>query len=130
MRNTTRRVVYCGLVLSIAFMLFGCATALHGRFVGGDAPQTSGPTEKVPVLRDEPPPQYPRGAPIGSELRKAYRKALDAWLAPPPPEQPQPKLACERPECDAEPVWYGQRATFSWEVTNTGAAPLRIHMVT
>jgi hypothetical protein len=118
------------LVLSIGFTFFGCATAPHSRFVGRDAPQTSGATEKALVLPDEPPPQYPRGAPTGSELRKAYRKALDAWLAPPPPEQPQPKLACDRPEYDAEPVWYGQRVTFSWEVANTGAAPLRIHMVT
>ena len=130
MRNVTLRAVRCGLALGVTFMFSSCATGPDRRLVGGNTAQMSGPAETAPVLQDDPPPEYPRGAGIRSEARRAYGDALDEWLAPPPPDHPQPKLVCERPEYDAEPVWYGQRAAFSWEVANTGAAPLRIHMRT
>ncbi len=50
------------------------------------------------------------------------------WLTPPPEDQPQPRFVCERPIHQTGPVWVGATTEFSWEVTNAGAAPLRLEL--
>ena len=48
------------------------------------------------------------------------------WLTPPPPDQPQPKLVCDRPLQEVAPIWEGAITTYTWEFANGGQVPLRV----
>ena len=98
------------------------------RPAAGEVALTQDLAQTVPVFQDAPPPVWPRWLDLTVDNRQAYVDAMEAWLAPPPSDQPQPKLVCHRPEYDAEPVWYDQPITFAWEIANAGAAPLRIRL--
>ena len=108
----------------------GCAVGPERAREFADASRTRVPHGTRRDFEDIPPPSPPKGSRASDQARQEYRDAVDAWLTPPPPDQPQPKFVCARPEYEAEPVWFGQLTTFSWDITNEGEAPLRIHMVT
>ena len=128
MRNGILRAVRTGLASGVAVTIASCAVVPEGRPAAGDVAPTQDLTQTAPAFQDEPPPVPPRWLDFTVQTGQAYEDALKAWLAPPPSDQPQPKLVCHRPEYDAEPVWCGQPVTFAWEIVNAGAAPLRIHL--
>lgn len=47
-------------------------------------------------------------------------------ITPPPEDQPQPKLVVDEPVVEGEPVWAGDKMTFTWKVQNAGEGPLEI----
>ena len=128
MRNGILRVGRIGLALGIAATIASCAVVPERRPAPGDVAPTQDLTQTAPAFQDEPPPVWPRWLDRTVQTGQAYEDAMEAWLAPPPSDLPQPKLVCQRPEYDAEPVWYDQPVTFAWEIANAGAAPLRIRL--
>lgn len=47
-------------------------------------------------------------------------------LTPPPEDQPQPKLVCEKAEVKDVEVWQGEKAVFKYVLANKGEAPLNV----
>ncbi len=70
------------------------------------------------------PPEQPAGQ--GSDAYAAWHRELEAWLQPPPPDQPQPRFVCEKRSVDAGDVWEGSKTKAVWTVWNAGDAPLRM----
>ncbi len=87
----------------------------------------------VPPPEDQLPPTYPRledyglqGRPFDYNERAPYNRDVNEWFAPPPADQPQPKLACDEPNLPIRTLWKGQELSSAWEIRNAGGAPLRI----
>ena len=59
-------------------------------------------------------------------VERGQRIDWKAWLQPPRPERPQPKLVCRQTRMDAGDVWVGQMVAFGWDITNAGEAPLHV----
>ncbi len=49
-------------------------------------------------------------------------------LNPPPPDQPQPKFACQQKKVVTEGVWQGKTAEFSFTIGNEGEALLAVRI--
>jgi hypothetical protein len=119
------RGVACTALL-LAMFVPGCATAT--RPASGSSPVLATSVPPTGQAISEPtPPEAPTTIDAGA--RAVYQRDLDTWLAPPPADQPQPKFVCARPEIQHEPVWFGQKVTYRWEIGNAGQAPLRIHLM-
>jgi len=53
----------------------------------------------------------------------------DAWLKPPPPDQPQPKFVCDATHVELGELWAAvRRSVKGWWFRNEGDAPLRIRV--
>lgn len=89
---------------------------------------------KVPPARKTPPKQAkPRipgrpGAAQPAQKAGCGGPAGRINLTPPPPDQPQPRWACEQPEVDAGRVWRGKKADYVFKIRNTGEGELKIQL--
>jgi len=49
-------------------------------------------------------------------------------MNPPPKGQPQPKFTCKQQKVVLDPIWQGEAAVFAFDFSNTGQAPLKVHL--
>ena len=107
------------------------------------APQRPAEPAKTPREPTQPPKARATGergilqevpAPVGGKSAKQGKeagcgsKASGVDLTPPPPDQPQPRWACESETVQAEPLWAGKDATFLFKIRNEGEGVLNINL--
>ena len=82
------------------------------------------PPSRPTVKGSQPAPNTQPAAGKGGSCGDAGQAEI-AKLAPPPEDQPQPKLLVENPRIDLD-VWRGEPAVFRFKLKNDGQAPLNI----
>jgi len=126
MSVAAHRLRKCSCLWLAVAVSVGCTTTSRH-----DGPAAATLEERLPAsfprledygLQDQVPFDYSDRAP--------YYRGVDAWFAPPPADEPQPKLVCDEPNAPSQTIWKGQTLSCSWEIRNEGQATLRVQINT
>ena len=107
----SRLLIYFAIVVSF---LAGCAAPSRGQAT----------TNRSYAAQDET--GQATSQPAENQFEGWSREQWEAWLKPPPPDQPQPKFVCKERTLNVGKVWKDHYAKITYELFNAGDAPLRI----
>ena len=94
-------------------------------------PSAGAPSVPASGAQAAPQPLPPPPAPAAGEQKPGRTPILDGEsldMAPPPPDQPQPRAVYDRELIVADPIWRGESAKFLFNVRNEGEGVLNMNM--